>query len=108
MITVRFFVSGGQVTGFALSGHANSASYGKDAVCSAVSSAAYMTANTLTEVCGLPVRSEVRDGYMKLVLTPKKADRAKELLDGFSLHIRALAKQYPKNLRVIYGGIKNA
>ena len=50
MITAKFVYSGDIITGFSVSGHSGSAEIGKDIICSAVSSASYMTVNTLTEI----------------------------------------------------------
>jgi len=110
MVAVKLFVKDGRTAGFEVSGHADSASPGRDIVCAAVSSAAYMAANTVTEVMGIDAVAEARDGYMKLLLQPDIGSedfaRASEILDGFALHVRSLAKQYPRNIKVIYGGNK--
>ena len=104
MITVRFFNDGKLTAGFSVSGHAGLASSGKDILCAAVSSAAYMTANTLTEVCNVRCETEVDDGYM--LIKPETIDRddVQAVLKGFSLHCRELSAQYPKQMKVIYGG----
>ena len=108
MITVKFFTKSGEVRGFEVKGHSGLAERGEDILCAAVSSVCYMTANTLTEV--LKVKAEIKvneDGYMK-VLVSEPTHEAENLLRGFSLHIRGLAKDYRKNLKVIYGGAENA
>lgn len=84
----------GQLTGFSLSGHADAAPAGEDIVCAAVSSAAYMTANTLTEILRLPAEISVGEGSMEVSLTGDAAT-AQALLSGFRLHIQALQDQYP-------------
>ena len=52
MIQVEFSVHDHAPVGFCISGHAGAGSAGRDIVCAAVSSAAYMAANTLTDVIG--------------------------------------------------------
>ena len=49
MIFVRFLSeASGNLVGFVMEGHAGYADPGEDSVCAAVSSVAYMTANTIT------------------------------------------------------------
>lgn len=74
---------------------------GEDIVCASVSSAAYMTANTLTEI--VKVKTEVEDandGIMKIVVSTADRDKAKYFLEGLRLHITELEKMYPRNIRV--------
>ena len=85
MIRVIFTVESGIVTGFELRGHADCAEAGSDIVCAAVSSAAYMTANTLTEVAALPCTVSQDDA---------KDTAAQTVLSGFLLHLNALGRAY--------------
>lgn len=94
MITVSFYVKKEPV-GFEVSGHSGYADEGSDIICSAVSSCAYMTANTATEIMGLSPEIEVKDGYMRLIFNDTEALKAKDILNGFRLHINALADEYP-------------
>ena len=108
MIRVRFFCSDGVITGFSVRGHAGLAPAGEDILCAAVSSAAYMTVNTLTDVCRVPCDATVSDGDMTVRLSGQNANSVQELLKGFSLHMRELSRQYPEKLKVIYGGKNHA
>ena len=68
-------------------------------VCAAVSSAAYMTANTITEIIGDKADIEVNDGEMVLsVKTP--SDKTLAVLEGFKLHIQQLEEQYKGCIKV--------
>ncbi|MCR4616239.1 MAG: ribosomal-processing cysteine protease Prp [Clostridiales bacterium] len=107
MIKVRFYLSDGRYKGFEITGHSGSAEKGRDIVCAAVSSAAYMTANTVSEIYKAPAEISDDDGHMKLLLQ-EDSDELQNLLKGFELHIRELSGQFPKNIKVIYGGSKNA
>lgn len=102
MISVRFFGHGG----FEVRGHALAAPSGSDIVCSAVSSAAVLTANTITEVLRAQALVSDENG-LSLSLT-QPCPEAENLIAGLELHLRGLAKQYPDNIRIIYGGNKNA
>ena len=94
MITVSFYVKKEPV-GFEVSGHSCYADEGSDIICSAVSSCAYMIANTATEIMGLSPEIEFKDGYMRLIFNDTEALKAKDILNGFRLHINALADEYP-------------
>lgn len=101
MIHIVFFSGGERLTGFHITGHSDYSEAGSDIVCAAVSSAAYLTANTVTDVLHLSPRLEVDDGDMLLKLrTISDADRAYDILDGFRLHIEGLREQYPDHLTV--------
>lgn len=102
MIRIAFFSSDERLTGFSITGHSGYAEAGSDIVCAAVSSAAYMTVNTVTDVLGLsPAVEADDDGAMLLRFgTMSEADRAADILDGFRLHIEGLREQYPDYLTV--------
>lgn len=101
MIRIAFFSSGEKLTGFHITGHSDYAASGSDIICAAVSSAAYMTANTVTDVLGLNPQLEVDDGDMLLKFKSiTDADKSADLLSGFRLHIEGLHEQYPDYLKV--------
>ena len=100
MIRVRFHIADDAIVGFSLSGHAGWGASGQDIVCAAVSSAAYMTANTVTEIIGATANITVDDGYMDVRLTDKIAD-CQDILSGFRLHLEALQEQYPKRVHLM-------
>lgn len=101
MTEVRFYVQKGLLTGFEMAGHSTSSADDEDGrlVCSAVSSAAFMAANTLTEVVGASAETEVSDGHMCVRLT-SKLDESQIVLRGFELHLYELAKQYRNHVKV--------
>ncbi len=100
MIRVRYKTADGLLTGFSLSGHAGAGEYGQDIVCAAVSSAAYMTANTITEIIGATATIEVDEGYMDLTVTDG-APRCQDVLSGFRLHIQAMQDEYPNAVQLM-------
>ncbi len=101
MIKAKFFHSNGVPTGFSISGHAGYGISGEDIVCASVSSAAYMVANTITEIMGAEADITVDEsGAMALKLSHEDANRTKDILLGFRLHISELSKQYPKNVTI--------
>ena len=92
----------GLLTGFRLAGHATADSEDEAGkiVCAAVSSAAYMTANTLTEIVGAAADIKVQDGAMSLTLTSDPAP-CQTVLRGFLLHMRQLAAEHEKQIEVL-------
>lgn len=101
MILISFFSSDSKLTGFHITGHSDYSEEGSDIVCAAVSSAAYMTANTITEILGLEPVLEVADGDMLLrSRTLSDADKAVDILNGFRLHTEGLQEQYPEFIHV--------
>lgn len=94
MIRVIFTVENSVITGYEISGHSDFSEQGSDIVCAAVSSAAYMTANTITDVIELACSITVNDGFMQLSLSKNEAEKAQVILNGFLLHLNALSQEY--------------
>ncbi len=101
MITAEFFRSKGTFIGFHIFGHADYEAFGKDIVCAMVSSAAYMTANTITDIMDIPAEAKAEEGDMFVMAKCEDAERCQDLLKGLRLHMDNIAEQYEKNLRVI-------
>lgn len=105
MIKVLFFIKGENISGFSLTGHADYGDYGKDTVCASVTSAALMAANTVTEIIKADADASAQEGSIKLTVK-EDSDTVQTVLKGFKLHIKELAKEYPENIKIIYGGVK--
>ncbi len=107
MTSVKFLADENSIYGFHISGHS---SYDCDdevgkIVCAAVSSAAYMTANTVTEIIGDKAEIEVSEAEM--ILKCKNPSQATiKLLLGLELHLKSLSDDYSSNLK-IFGGAKH-
>lgn len=89
-------LANGELVGFRITGHSGFANSGSDIVCSAISSAAYMAANTVTEVIKASAEIDVNesDGGMLLRVFQKDAVTCRDILQGFKLHMLALEEQY--------------
>ncbi len=105
MIRAKFtFGTDGSVTGFLINGHSGYADEGEDIICASVSSAAYMTANTVTEIIKItPDALSENDGFMELRLNRADAEKAKDILSGFLLHMTELEKMYPNFIKIERG-----
>ena len=87
--------------GFSMTGHCTADEGDEQGrlTCASVSSAAYMTANTITEVIGDYADIEVDDG--KMVLNVKKpSDKTLAVLEGFKIHMQQLEEQYKDCIKV--------
>lgn len=83
MIRAVFRYAGDAPRGFSLCGHAGAGVAGEDIVCAAVSSAAYMAANTVTDVVGARATVDAGDGALTLEVL-RKTRVSKRLLTAFS------------------------
>ena len=107
MTSVKFLADEKGLYGFTISGHSSvncDDEIGK-IVCSAVSSAAYLTANTVTDVIGDNAQIDVRDGFMSFRVD-SPTEGTYQLMDGLKLHLTQLSEEYSNNIR-IYGGAKH-
>ena len=102
MTRVKFFADGDCILGFSVSGHSsnNCEDINGKIVCSAVSSAVYMAANTLTEIIGQDCDIQLDDALFTL-RTSNCSESAKAVLEGLKLHLTELSKQYPKRIKII-------
>ncbi len=105
MTAIRFITSRSVILGFELKGHSGFAEAGSDIVCAAVSSAAFMTANTITEILSINADVSVDDGFMKMKLSSQDAMKAQDILRGFELHMNELSQQYQNNIKVDYSEV---
>ncbi len=103
MIKAEFFNShNGKLIGFHIKGHSGYAENGRDIICAFVSSAAYMAANTITEVIGVKAKAEDKDGDMLVCVDEKDAVKCRTILEGLKLHLINTEEQYPEFLKVSY------
>ncbi|MCQ2455405.1 MAG: ribosomal-processing cysteine protease Prp [Clostridia bacterium] len=99
MTKVVFFADKSGLFGFEISGHSTESCKDIDGkiVCSAVSSAAYMAVNTVSEVIGDRYDSEISDGFMRIIVKDI-SESSRKVLEGLRLHISELSKQYDSRI----------
>lgn len=83
---------------FTIKGHSGYAEEGSDIICASVSSAAYLTANTLSEVFGKEITAKVKDGYMAFSVAADET--ACGIVKGLKLHLEQLAEDYPDFIKI--------
>lgn len=93
-------------TGYEVSGHSTDNANDDEGrlVCSAVSSAVIMTANTITDILNLKSDIEVRDGYLKIIIS-NPDERSDLLIEGLKFHINELSKEYKGKIEIFNGGL---
>ncbi len=94
MIKAEFLRYSGALVGFSVTGHAGAGEYGHDIVCSAVTSAVMLTANTITDF--LFAEADVKIGNNKVLLVLKDPDSAmsiaaKQVIASFMKHLEIIA-----------------
>lgn len=105
MIKVYFFTnSDGELLGFNVQGHSGFGVYESDVVCSAVSSAVYMAANTITEIMNIDSDVSIEEGKMFFRIY-KPTSCCRDVLMGLKLHLMTLEEQYPENIKVNYAEV---
>ena len=97
MTKAAFWCREGTIRGFTLEGHCGGV-HGTDIVCAAVSSAAYLTANTVTDAYGCTAEIAEHDGHLSMKLSPEESLLCQPILVGFYRHMEQLAEQYPRQI----------
>lgn len=104
MTEVRYLFENDILVGFHLKGH-STASAEDDIgrlVCASISSAAYMAANTITEIVGAQAVAEVNEEAGEMLLEVKSDfEEALPILLGFELHMEQLSEQFTDYIRII-------
>ena len=104
MTEARFLFENDILVGFHLNGHSTASAEDEVGrlVCASISSAAYMTANTITEIIGAEAVAEV-DEYKGKMLFKVKSDyeSSMHVLLGFKLHMEQLSEQFTDYIKVI-------
>ncbi len=93
MTKVVFYEKDEKLTGFLIKDHSGYEEEGYDIVCASVSSAAYLTANTLTEIVGAKAEIDLREAYFRFMLKDK-LEESENHLKGLRLHLESLAGEY--------------
>ena len=101
MTSVKFLSNKESLYGFEIKGHSSvdCDDFEGKIVCSAISSAAYMTANTITEIIGDACDITVDDALMRVVVKRPKGETV-TVLEGLKLHLTELSKQYSKQIKI--------
>ncbi|WP_394217913.1 ribosomal-processing cysteine protease Prp [Halobacillus trueperi] len=106
MIHVSMFRSQGEITGFEISGHAESGPYGHDLVCAAVSAVSFGAVNAVISLCGFEpdVEQGGEGGYLKITLPEDLDDaihsKAQTLLEGMQVSLETIEQEYDQYMKI--------
>lgn len=101
MIKAVFFTENGRLSGFSLSGHAGYGTAGNDVACAAVSSAAELTCNTVTEFFGDDADVSVSENMLTLRLKNKGCGYSEKLIESFKTHLGFISEEFPRSIQII-------
>lgn len=94
------------ITGFQMSGHANSGPYGHDLVCAAASAVSFGTINSIISLCQIEPLIDINDdgGYLKMMLPNNMAkdsfEKAQTLLQGMLVSFQTIEKDYHQYITI--------
>lgn len=116
MINVTVFRKNNQITGFILSGHADSGPYGYDLVCAGVSAVSFGVVNAVMEMTEteLAIEQEDEGGYLQVAVPdniPKeKMDTVQLLFEGMIISLETIVQEYDQFIEIHNneGGAPNA
>src|SRR5690625_7321889 len=78
MIKINVYRKNNLITGFEMSGHADSGPYGYDLVCAGVSAVSFGSINAVTSICDVDLSIDMEDsGYLKVKI-PEEVSRSEE------------------------------
>ena len=101
MTKISFIYCGDALAGYEMDGHASDTqAEGEDVLCAALSSAAYLVANTITDVLHVDAEIEVDDGYMMLIAPKKDLEKCADIFTGLKLHFESLAEDYGDSIEL--------
>lgn len=105
MIQTWIYKDQGRISGFKITGHANSGEYGKDIVCAAVSVLSINTVNSIEQIAKIMplVDSDDENGGFLSVNIPEGSDananrQAQVLLEALEIGLEDISKSYKEYL----------
>ena len=95
MIKVDLIYNGDLICGFTMKGHANTADYGNDLVCAAVSAIVTGGFNAFNDDDVSEIALD--EGYAKVVV---KSENGYSILKTIIVQLKTIEEAYPKNIKI--------
>ncbi|MNH79248.1 hypothetical protein D3C87_455570 [compost metagenome] len=96
--------NGSTIQGFKVEGHANYAKAGEDIVCAGVSAVTVGTVNSIEELTGIVMESEMKNGFLNAVLPNSSQspafDQAQLLLSSLVVMLKSIEQSYDKYIKI--------
>lgn len=99
MILVKTYTKDNNIEEVSIKGHANYKEYGKDIVCSAVSSIAICTINAIYSFSDNSIEVEESDGYLHIKIL-KQDDITITLIKNMIRCLKDIESNYPTNIKI--------
>ena len=100
MIKITILYNENKFASLEVKGHANSAEYGQDIVCSAVSALIFGGLSNILNEENYEHYDDEKKGYFQLECISKNSDHDKVVIETVIAGIRKIQKEYPKNVRL--------
>jgi len=102
MIKIRIFRNtAGEITGFSVDGHANTAPYGKDIVCAGVATLAQTAVLGLERYLKREITLDIADGKLLLELTADPDALTGAILETMLIGLKEIANISPNSVRIV-------
>ena len=104
MTEINIYRKGKDIVKYLVDGHTDYKDQGEDILCAAVSALSMNALNGLTDVIGIQVGYEVRDGYLECILPEELSEEERKsanvLLEALVLSFENLEEQYGKYITI--------
>ena len=104
MIRIECLKKDGKIIFLSLKGHANTASYGQDIVCSAVSAVAFGGLNALENPSSFTIKSNEEKGELEIEAHSSVTNHDYIVLETMLIQFKSIEESAPKNVRIIEKG----
>lgn len=102
MITIDIFRNQSKIiSGFSVTGHADTAPHGYDIVCAAVSALTQSAILGLERYLGREIELDIKSGMLRLHLLSKPDDSTSAIMETMLLGLSEIAKQHSRSVRII-------
>ncbi len=102
MTTVKLIKSDGNIVGFDVSDHSGYAESGSDIVCAAITSSVSLVETILNDSFDAGADVTVNPDTARITLMiSKPCDKCRSVLKAFERHMRSIADEYPKYIKIL-------
>lgn len=106
MIKIKIYREQGLITGFKLSGHADSGPYGYDLVCAGVSAVSFGSVNAVTSLCNIELDIDMKGegGYLEVILpvniSSDKKEKARLIFEAMVISLITIENDYKQFITI--------
>lgn len=104
MIRIECQRENGNINCLSLEGHANSAQYGKDIVCSAVSAVVFGGLNALENPKAFDIKTDEKSGSVKIVAKGNVSSHDYQVLDVIFIQLKSIEETNSKYIQIVEKG----